>query len=56
MSRPFFLPALAAASMTVVAAGGGHIFNLGHGVLPQIAPEMLTRVVDYVHSVSGENR
>ena len=38
------------------AAGGGHIFNLGHGVLPQIAPEMLTRVVDYVHSVSGENR
>ena len=37
-------------------AGGGHIFNLGHGVLPQIAPEMLTRVVDYVHSVSRENR
>ncbi len=38
------------------AAGGGHIFNLGHGVLPQIAPEVLTRVVDYVHSVSSETR
>ena len=38
------------------AAGGGHIFNLGHGVLPQIAPEMLTRVVDYVHWVSSATR
>ena len=38
------------------AAGGGHIFNLGHGVLPQIAPELLTRVVDYVHSASSANR
>ena len=38
------------------AAGGGHIFNLGHGVLPQIAPELLTRVVDYVHSASSTSR
>jgi uroporphyrinogen decarboxylase len=37
-------------------AGGGHIFNLGHGVLPQIAPETLTRVVDYVHSITSETR
>lgn len=37
-------------------AGGGHIFNLGHGVLPQIAPEMLTRVVDYVHSITSNTR
>ncbi|MDQ3476802.1 MAG: uroporphyrinogen decarboxylase [Actinomycetota bacterium] len=29
----------------------GHIFNLGHGVLPQTDPEVLTRVVDLVHSL-----
>jgi uroporphyrinogen decarboxylase len=29
----------------------GHIFNLGHGVLPETDPEMLTRVVDLVHSL-----
>lgn len=33
-------------------AGGGHVFNLGHGVLPQIAPEMLTRVVEHVHAAT----
>ncbi len=27
----------------------GHIFNLGHGVLPQTDPGMLTRVVELVH-------
>ena len=28
----------------------GHIFNLGHGVLPQTDPDVLARVVDLVHS------
>jgi uroporphyrinogen decarboxylase len=32
------------------AAGrAGHIFNLGHGVLPQTDPELLRRLVDFVH-------
>ncbi|MEJ7770411.1 MAG: uroporphyrinogen decarboxylase [Geodermatophilaceae bacterium] len=31
----------------------GHIVNLGHGVLPQTDPEVLTRVVDLVHSLPG---
>jgi uroporphyrinogen decarboxylase len=32
-------------------AGGrpGHVFNLGHGVLPQTPPEHLERLVDLVH-------
>jgi uroporphyrinogen decarboxylase len=31
------------------AAGGRHIFNLGHGVLPETDPTVLTRVVALVH-------
>jgi uroporphyrinogen decarboxylase len=27
----------------------GHIFNLGHGVLPQTDPDTLTRIVELVH-------
>jgi uroporphyrinogen decarboxylase len=29
----------------------GHIFNLGHGVLPSTDPDVLTRVVELVHSL-----
>jgi uroporphyrinogen decarboxylase len=28
----------------------GHIFNLGHGVLPGTAPDALTRLVELVHA------
>ncbi|MEU7647901.1 uroporphyrinogen decarboxylase [Streptomyces huasconensis] len=28
----------------------GHVFNLGHGVLPTTDPEALTRLVEYVHT------
>jgi len=28
----------------------GHIFNLGHGVLPETNPEVLEKVVEQVHS------
>jgi uroporphyrinogen decarboxylase len=27
----------------------GHVFNLGHGVLPGTDPDVLTRVVERVH-------
>jgi len=27
----------------------GHVFNLGHGVLPETDPELLRRLVDFVH-------
>ncbi|NIZ89770.1 uroporphyrinogen decarboxylase [Kineococcus rubinsiae] len=32
------------------AAGGGHVFNLGHGVPPTTDPDVLQRVVDEVHA------
>jgi uroporphyrinogen decarboxylase len=28
----------------------GHVFNLGHGVLPATEPDALTRLVDFVHT------
>ena len=34
------------------SAAGGHVFNLGHGVLPDTDPEILTKVVELVHSAS----
>jgi uroporphyrinogen decarboxylase len=34
----------------------GHVFNLGHGVLPEMDPDVLARVVRLVHEVSAEAR
>jgi uroporphyrinogen decarboxylase len=31
----------------------GHIFNLGHGVTPNMDPDRLTRVVELVHEASA---
>jgi uroporphyrinogen decarboxylase len=32
----------------------GHIFNLGHGVLPQTDPDVLTRLTEFVHTESAK--
>jgi uroporphyrinogen decarboxylase len=40
----------------VLAAGRaapGHVFNLGHGVIPETDPDVLTRIVDLVHEASS---
>jgi uroporphyrinogen decarboxylase len=45
--------AATAGAREVLAANGGrpgHIFNLGHGVLPESDPEVLERVVEVVHT------
>jgi len=33
-------------------AAPGHIFNLGHGVLPEVDPDVLTRITELVHEIS----
>jgi uroporphyrinogen decarboxylase len=48
-------PVVAAEANRVVEQGRaapGHIFNLGHGVIPETDPDVLTRVVALVHGES----
>ena len=43
-------------SRAILAAGRaapGHVFNLGHGVIPETDPDVLARVVDLVHTESA---
>ncbi|MDQ3962740.1 MAG: uroporphyrinogen decarboxylase [Actinomycetota bacterium] len=44
-------PAVEERALEVLAGGGGtgHVFNLGHGVLPNTDPDVLARLVDLVH-------
>ena len=42
---------LADADAALAAGATGHIFNLGHGVLPETDPGMLTAVVELVHTL-----
>jgi uroporphyrinogen decarboxylase len=47
-------PTVAAEARRVVGEGRaapGHIFNLGHGVLPETNPDTLTRLTELVHSM-----
>lgn len=37
--------------LAVDAGAAGHVFNLGHGVLPSTDPELLTELVGLVHSL-----
>ena len=51
-------PVVAEASRAVLASaadgtGTGHVFNLGHGVLPESDPGILAAVVELVHRETG---
>jgi len=50
-------PAVAERARDVLRRGAtaaGHIFNLGHGVLPDTDPDILTRLVDLVHEETAQ--
>ncbi|MEE1130654.1 MAG: uroporphyrinogen decarboxylase family protein, partial [Caryophanon sp.] len=34
----------------------GHIFNLGHGVFPEVNPDVLKRLTTFVHEYSAQVR
>ncbi len=34
--------------------GGGHVFNLGHGITPEVNPDHVAAFVDAVHELSAE--
>ena len=42
-----------ARSSTAGRTAEGHVFNLGHGVLPETDPDVLARLTDLVHTVSA---
>jgi uroporphyrinogen decarboxylase len=49
-------PAIEAQVRRILAEGRaahGHVFNLGHGVLPDTDPDVLTKMVALVHEVSA---
>jgi uroporphyrinogen decarboxylase len=50
-------PVIEEHAVEVLRAGGGqgHIFNLGHGVLPETDPDVLTRLVEFVHGWSSDD-
>jgi uroporphyrinogen decarboxylase len=50
-------PVLAERAREVLRAGksaAGHIFNLGHGVLPDTDPDVLSRLVELIHTETAQ--
>jgi len=52
LAPPQVVRSEAAAVLAAFGAGNGHVFNLGHGVLPQTPPESIATLVDAVHELS----
>jgi uroporphyrinogen decarboxylase len=50
---PEVLTARAEEVLEAGAAAPGHIFNLGHGVIPSTDPDQLARLTDFVHEHSA---
>ena len=53
-SEPPFIKREARKVLESFGKGNGHIFNLGHGILPDIDPENVKALVNYVKEVSGQ--
>lgn len=53
-ARPDIIRAEAAKILQAYGNGSGHVFNLGHGITPEINPEHVRTLVDSVHELSEQ--
>jgi len=53
-SEPPFIKREARKVLESFGKGNGHIFNLGHGILPDIDPKNVKTLVNYVKEESGQ--
>ncbi|MDD5274200.1 MAG: uroporphyrinogen decarboxylase family protein, partial [Methylovulum sp.] len=51
-AQPDIIKAKVKHILTQYGTGPGHVFNLGHGILPDINPEHVKAMVDAVHHYS----
>ena len=56
LGTPETLRREAAKVLDEVPGGRAHVFNLGHGVLPETDPNRVRELVEYVHAVGAERR
>jgi len=56
LGPPAVLEEHAAAVLQRAGARPGHIFNLGHGLLPDTPLDNVVRLVDFVHETSAQIR
>lgn len=54
-ASPERIRAEAAAVLQSYGPGPGHVFNLGHGITPDVKPDHLKALVDAVHELSRSN-
>jgi len=52
-ANPEVIKSKVATILEKYGSGSGHVFNLGHGILPDINPEHVKAMVDAVHDLSG---
>lgn len=52
LSSPATIRTEVARVLEEYGAGSGHVFNLGHGITPDVPPENVAVLVDAVHSLS----
>jgi uroporphyrinogen decarboxylase len=54
LSEPDGLRRAVAEVLASYGHGHGHVFNLGHGITPNVAPEQLGLVISLVHELSPQ--
>jgi uroporphyrinogen decarboxylase len=53
-ARPDSIREAVAATLAAYGHGSGHVFNLGHGITPDVEPERLAVLIEAVHAFSPQ--